>query len=172
MYATADQYILLYEGVRLMDALREYVISIVAAALICGILIAIVHESRSNLFIRLLCGLFLTISVIQPFTGWDIENIRLDASAYSDYGKEAAVAGAQLSQKAMADIITQNTEAYILDKALALNANLTVTVSLNSELIPERVHLSGKISPYAQEMMESIIESELGITKENQLWTG
>ena len=37
--------------------------------------------------------------------------------------------------------------------------------------IPIKVRLSGKASPYAKGQLQQIITEELGIEKENQIWT-
>ena len=72
----------------------------------------------------------------------------------------------------MADIIKAETEAYILDKASQLNVELSVEVTIDEENIPTAVTLSGEVSPYARRQLQEIIESDLGIAKENQRWTG
>jgi hypothetical protein len=47
-------------------------------------------------------------------------------------------------------------------------------VTLSDELppVPVEVRLSGDISPYIKTRLQSILEDDLGISKENQIWTG
>ena len=72
------------------------------------------------------------------------------------------------------EIITDKTCAYILDKAETLRAQLTVQVILSDEElpVPERIYLTGQASPYARSMLQRLIEEELGVPKERQIWTG
>ena len=70
--------------------------------------------------------------------------------------------------------VQEHTEAYIVDKATALHASLSaqVTVSDDEIPIPVAVRLTGAVSPNVRRQMEDFIQEELGITRENQKWTG
>ena len=67
----------------------------------------------------------------------------------------------------MTEIIKQRTQAYILDKAQALNTVLEVEVTLSDDDIPVplKVRLKGKISPYAKGRLQATIAEDLGIEK-------
>ena len=80
--------------------------------------------------------------------------------------------GENLARDSMAEIIKSETEAYILDTARSLQAEVTVEVSVNEENVPDSVTVSGAVSPYVRRQLQRIIESDLGIAKENQKWTG
>lgn len=155
-----------------MDDLRQYVISVISAALICGILSRLVQKSTTKELIRLLSGLFLTITVVRPLCRIDIDTLTDFSVSYKQEAEEAAVLGKEMASDALADIIKANSEAYILDKAAALNAELSVDITVSDTYIPVQAKLRGKISPYAKRSLEASLESDLGITKENQLWTG
>lgn len=155
-----------------MDALREYVCSIVIAVLISSILLALVRDIQESAFLRLLCGLFLTICVIGPISAVDMENLLLDFSFYSENAGLIAAAGEQMQESAIEEIIKERVEAYILDKAREHNADIHVEIILNREMIPSEVRLTGEISDQGRKWMESMLESDLGITKEHQIWIG
>ena len=55
-----------------------------------------------------------------------------------------------LARDSMADIIKEETEAYILDKAADLHANLRVEVAVGEDNLPAAVTISGEASPYAR----------------------
>ena len=157
-----------------MEGLRQYIISVVTAAIICGIITGLAPKGTVREMVKMLCGLFLALTVIRPIA-------RIDDFDLSDFGlsygldaKAAAVMGEDFSREAMADIIKAETEAYILDKAAELNVTMEADVTLSQEDIPVpvAVHLSGDISPYAKQQMERFLTEDLGIAKENQLWTG
>ena len=81
--------------------------------------------------------------------------------------------GENAAREAMAERISQQTKAYILDKAQALEASLTVEVILDDAGIPTPcgVRISGKVSPYAKGVLSDYMEKELGIPREEQRWT-
>ena len=70
-----------------------------------------------------------------------------------------------------AAIITQQTQSYILDKADTLGVCLEVGVELNEEMVPWRVTMTGEAPPYARQRLEGIIQDDLGIPAERQVWS-
>lgn len=86
---------------------------------------------------------------------------------------EAVVAeGENFANAQMADIITQRTEAYILDKAASMSVALQVEVTLSEENppVPRAVTLTGALSPYQKSTLEDFISGNLGIAKEEITW--
>ena len=87
-------------------------------------------------------------------------------------GNDSQVDEAQAEASAqMAAIITQQTQSYILDKADTLGVCLEVGVELNEEMVPWRVTMAGEASPYARQRLEGIIQDDLGIPAERQVWS-
>ena len=80
--------------------------------------------------------------------------------------------GENLARDSMADIIKEETEAYILDKAADLHANLRVEVAVGEDNLPAAFTISGEASPYARRQIQAMIANDLGISKENQKWIG
>ena len=72
----------------------------------------------------------------------------------------------------MQDIIKSTCEAYILNKATELGADIHVSVSVNSQHIPFAARIMGEVTSDVRKQLEQILETDLGITKENQSWTG
>lgn len=152
-----------------MPALRQYLFSLVAAAIVCGVVSALGQLSGSKKLVRLLCGLFLVLTALQPlinltgvrFEG--LEDYRQQARAYVEEGKAR-------SELAWRGIIKDRCCAYILDEAAKLQAQLEVEVVLSPEGMPHQVQLTGRCSPHAKARLSTIIQEQLGITKENQLW--
>lgn len=122
----------------------------------------------------MLCGLVLAVIVLHPISGLQMEDLAFDLLPSAGEGERMADRGEKITRQAMADIIKSRTEAYILDKAAALEGSLTVKVTLSEDDIPVPVGvtLSGNLSPYARSQLTNVIEKDLGISKENQLWTG
>ena len=145
-----------------------------AAALICGMVTALFGKKGTiGGVIQLLAGIFLTLNIVSPWVqirldGWSelLQDFSVSANALGQAGESAA-------REAMAQRITEETKAYILDKAQALNATLTVEVILDDSQFPAPcgVRIGGKVSPYAKGVLRDFMERELGIPPEEQLWT-
>lgn len=119
-------------------------------------------------------GLFLAFVMLSPVADWDYDGIASFAQSYEILGKAAAGKGKDLATEQTRTIIKEKACAYILDKAETLRTTLAVEVVLsNDEIpIPESVYLSGQVSPFAKQQLQHLIETELGIPKERQIWTG
>lgn len=157
-----------------MEGLRQYILSVVAAALICSLVSCVMPQGKARQLLRLLCGAVLTTVVLGPLMGIDniplsdfLEQWEVDAAYYTDQGE-------QMTQDALAESIKGQTEAYILDKADALGTAIQaeVTLSQSDPPVPVSVTLTGEASPYVRSRLEAILESDLGIAKENLKWTG
>lgn len=155
-----------------MEGLRQYAISVVAAAMICGVLSSLLQNSAAKELVKLLCGLFLTVTVISPLVDIDFDALMEFSFPYTQEAEYVAARGENMARETIADIIKTETEAYILDKAAELNTELTVEVTVSDDRIPVSAVLSGDISPYARQQLENILQRDLGIAKENQVWTG
>lgn len=155
-----------------MEALRQYVLSVVTAAMVCGIITGLFHSGGGKQVVKLICGLFLAYTVLAPIARGNFSELSVFSLGFGDEAAEAAAMGENLARDSMAEIIKSKTVAYILDKAADLQAEVTVEVSVNEENVPNSVTVSGAVSPYARRQLQTIIESDLGIAKENQKWTG
>ncbi len=156
-----------------MNVLRQYVLSIVAASIISAVIMGFFQGGTTKQLLKILCGLFLAFSVIRPIQEFDINNLSLPGEAETREGEALASMGEELATEAMADIIKAETEAYILDKAAQLNLTLEVQVTVSGEPpLPVSVQLTGPASPYGRQQLEALLSRELGIPKENQIWTG
>lgn len=158
-----------------MEELGKYILSVTASAIIVGILSSVIDgKSASGALVKLVGGLCLTVAVIRPVVNFDFDALLAFSEDFSAEGEIAAAEGQDISRRAMADIIKSETEAYILDKAGTYRAELTAEVILSEDSVPVPVEVTiwGDISPYGKSQMQRIIESELNIPKENQVWTG
>ena len=156
-----------------MESIREYLLSITAAALLCAIVSSLTGEKGSQAgTVKLICGLFLCITVIRPVA-------QLHISDYADFtrdileqGESATQEGEDYSRQALRRIIQAEAEAYIMDKASDYSAKLqaNVTLSDTDPPVPESCVLTGSVSPYVRQQLKKILETDLGIPEENQIW--
>lgn len=154
-----------------MEGWGEYILAIIVTGLICGILSSFVPSSFKA-WMQFLCGIILTITLVKPFTGLKNLDIPLIRDSIYDDGVHLSDEGKKIAQDAMADIIRQNSQAYIMDKAAEHGISIEADISVNDEDIPAPVSAAvhGNVSPYARLQVESLIEAELGIAKENIRW--
>lgn len=158
-----------------MAAASRYLLSVVAAAILVGVLTGIMDKKGSSgTLIRLIGALFMTFTIIQPFTNFDWSYLTAFAEEFSADGEAAAAQGEILADEEYRSIIKSQVEAYILDKAESYQAELSVEVTLSTDdpPVPATVRLQGAVSPYAKNALQKMMEEELGIREEDQLWIG
>lgn len=173
MLILVNQHSVFYEGCELVDGIRQYLISVIAAAIICSVIISFTgKKGTSSAMIKLLCGLFLSVTVASPWVGIKIHDISTYFQVLHSDANSIVSDGQIAAREETSAIIKSKTEAYILDKASSLGLAITVNVSLDDGQIPAPVSvtLQGKASPYAQQHLGLIIADELGIPKERQTW--
>ncbi len=156
-----------------MDSIRTYLLGVIAAAIVCGIVTRLMGEKGTRgAMAKLICGLFLAFTVIRPVANLNIGSLTDFAADFSQAGADAVALGQSMTKEALAASIKQRSETYILDKAKELDVTLQVEVTLSKEDIPTAtaVRLTGKVSPYAKGKLQAIIQQDLGIDKEHQTW--
>lgn len=173
MHYAADQCDLLYEGDGINVWIREYLVGVTAAALICGIIRALFPEKGAvGAVIKTLLGLAMLLAVVRPWMsistdgiyGWK-NDISFDAQGIVNNAE--ASAKEQLRQRIM-----EQTQSYILAKADSLGAQVEVSVEVSDEAmaVPCAVRITGAVSPYAKQAISRMITEELGIDREAQEW--
>lgn len=174
MFAFADQYGLLHEGGVLVDSVRGYLLSITAAAFICSIINALTPKDCAQRgIVRMMCGLFLAITAISPFTSIKINQFHNFWSDMRQESDQIVMQGESMANNAYCDIIKDRSEAYILDKASVMGLNIEVEVTLSDTVpsSPYSVEIAGAISPYSKRKLQEMIANDLAIPEERQKWT-
>lgn len=158
-----------------MNRLGNTILSVVAVALIISVIGSVCDGNRgSGKLIRMVCALVLGIHILSGVMQLDFGKFSLFADDLLESADAAAANGNRIASVATAEIIKEKTEAYILDKANDLGAELSVEVFLSDDdvPIPVTVLIRGNASPYAKKKLEQMMASDLGIAKENQEWIG
>jgi len=156
-----------------MEQIRQYLLSITASAVICSIILGIQSKkSTYSSIIRMLCGLFMAITMIAPL-------LKVRISDYSAYfgslqieAEDMAAVGKQLADSEAMGIIKRNTEAYIVDKATSMGiaVHVEVTLAEYGTPYPCAVQIQGAASPYVKRQLQHWMKEALGIPEENQIW--
>ena len=158
-----------------MGAFSNYILSVICAAFVLGILDSIFNQKGSTGgLLKLIGGLFLAFTMLSPVVRMDFSGIWNFLEEYTVAGESAAAVGESMAEEEYRTIIKSETEAYILDKANVLGVTLAVEVTLSRDEVPVPVEavLRGAVSPYAKQQLQQMMETELDIAKENQLWIG
>ena len=158
-----------------MDALRQYILSITVAAILCGLVLSIAPKGQFQGILKLVCGVFLALLVMEPITRLDPQQIVSRFTGNWDTEGEAAAAfGEEAARDSVASYIKREAEAYILDKASIYGAELVVDIEMGAgEMpVPESIRIQGSISPYGRMQLQQLLTEEFGIPKEQQIWIG
>lgn len=156
-----------------MEAIRQYLTTIITAVVITVLSIQILGKSSSYApIIRMIAGVFLTITVISPITTVNISKIYDYFEQFKTSSECYITDGTSWRRSQTSSYIKAQAESYILDKA----ASLGITLSANIELsdsdppIPVAVELNGDINPYLKQRLQRLIEEDLGVKLEAQTW--
>ena len=156
-----------------MGQVKEYILALLAAGIICALLGRILKENKtSGTLIKVLSGVFMVVTMIGPLKNLRFDLEELPVFSYSELAQQSVAVGQARSEEYLTALIKTRVEAYILHKAEALKAELTVEVTLNdsSPPTPEAVLISGNVSPYAKSRLAEMIENDIGIPEELQQW--
>ncbi|MBO5322663.1 MAG: hypothetical protein J6A88_00990 [Oscillospiraceae bacterium] len=151
----------------------KYLLSVVTAALLCGIATSLLgNKGALGAAVKLIAGIYMTLSIVAPWGQLRLGELADLKDQILSEGDRLTLSGQNAAREAMAESIIASTRAYILDKAETLGVELTVEVMLDDSQIPvpAGVRIRGNISPYNREKLSSIIERDLGIPTEAQIW--
>lgn len=157
-----------------MGWVKQYILSVVAAAIICAIIKTLADgKSTPSYIIKLLAGLFLALTVVAPVAKLELVDITDYIQNFQASADAAVQSGVTYSAAELSAIIKSSAQAYILDKAQSLGAEIVAEVYLNDDLppVPCAVTLKGQVSPYVKQRLTQCIADDLGIAEENQKWT-
>ena len=154
-----------------MDFLRSYILSIAATAMLCTLAIQIVgQKGTSAVVIQMVCGMLIAFSVIKPMGQISLPDFKEYTNSLDKKVSAAVETGVNQTKELINLRITESTVSYVQSKASELGASLSVRISLDQDSIPVQIELTGKISPNAKSVLEEIIQTDLGIRKEDQIW--
>ena len=152
---------------------RAYLIRVTAAAILGAIIRRLAPSGGAGRAARLGAGLLVLVTAFGP-----IASIH-PASATQDlvrqgYGDPLTTAEfSKTVNDLLTELITEQTEAYILDKARELGLTLTAEVTARVEdtyPVPYSVKLCGSPTASQKAALTEVIEAELKIPKERQEW--
>ena len=151
-----------------MEAISEYILSVVCTAILCGIIMLLCGKRTAGV-LKLVLGVVMTVAVLKPVITEDI--FSYDLSLNVQENSSAAISdGSMIADSMQREFITKEIQAYILEKAETLGASVAVEVDLGEDHLPDSICLSGQVTPYTKKQLEHIIHTQLGVRKECLSW--
>ena len=157
-----------------MENIRQYLLSIVSVAVLSSVLLRLLGENKSSCkIVKMMSGILMVLTIVSPWANISIQeyigyfdSVKRDSSTFAEEGED-------LLYRQLRHSIKEKTEAYILDKATLLGADIHVSVTCDTSdvPIPISVELSGNASPYARSRLQQILQSDIGIPEDKQIWT-
>ena len=131
------------------------------------------EKAPGGAVVKLVTGILMAAVIIQPFGQGIALNLRGRFQELDDLVCAAVEQGSKMAGEELALGIKDRTEAYILDKAAGLDAQIRVQVTLSEgELpVPASVVIYGAVSPAARTALTELITRDLGIAEEDVRWT-
>ena len=154
-----------------MDNLRAYIFSVAAAALLCSIVRTMTAGKAVSWAAELVIGLVMCLAVLGSALNLELPDISYFTDGFMEDGEAAAAYGSQIAVQSQNAVIKQQLEAYILEEAEMLSANIQVEVTVNDAGIPTGVTCVGIIPAGTRASLSRMITEELGIPEEAQVWT-
>ncbi len=156
----------------MLNLLRSWILGLAGAAVFCAVMTEICPKGAVKNIVKVLCGIVMAIALISPVLKLDMPGYSMNMAKYRLRGEEIAAAGREMSDNMSRTIIEEDCRAYILDKGAALGAEITDAVvklkwSGEGFWYPVECEIWGEY----YEPLSRLIESELGIMKENQKWS-
>ena len=155
-----------------MSVWKEYSLSIIICVVFGGILSGLVSNSRKKSLIDMICGTVLAVTVLRPISGVQLQKLHLKeiANDYKLLAQEYVAMGEASARNEKMRYIKSACSEYISCKANALGTDVTSEIYLDEEMVPIRVEITGDFAKAAQDELATMLERDLGVTKENQVW--
>lgn len=155
-----------------MEALGGYILRLCCCCVIAGVVITLGGNGPGSKLRKMICGLFIAFAAMSPLREMELDGWgELPDTFYQD-GSDISAAAREEVNQAIRQGIIDRTQAYILDEADSLNAQLQVTrIGLDPDtLVPVAVTLRGDVPPYQRALLSDYINETLGIGKEEVVW--
>ena len=154
----------------MMEAVRAWLTSVVLVSVLLSAAQSLIPPGTVRKAAGFTGGLILLLVLLRPVLEADLDRLALDFSDYQTAVEERQAELADTQTEAMASIIAEQTEAYILDKAGELGAEVTVRVETRTGGDGVPVPWSAELTGAQSETLASALETELGIPAERQVW--
>ncbi len=156
--------------------LQSWLNAVIYTGIICGIALVLAPSGRVKKAMKILCGAAMCVALISPLKAIDLDRYSEALAGLKIEAETYAADGGSYSKNLNRTIIEAECEAYILDKAVNLGAQLNEVEVLavwsdEGYWYPSEVEITGSLSLNERDRISSYIESELGISADKQQWS-
>ena len=154
----------------MMDLLRTWLFGLTAVSALLALAESLVTQEGIRRVLRLAGGVLMILVLLQPVVRMDLGDLRLSPDALRQEAEALEEEYARQQEAALETGIEEELASYIWDKAqaLGLSCQVRVTVETGADGIP--VPRSVTVTGAYSEDLSEIIETDLGIPREQQNW--
>ena len=155
--------------------MKGYLVGLTAAAILAALIRRLAPKGIGGQGARLGAGLLVLTAMLSPLGNLDLTAGAVEAAKRSYTGVMEADDLELETNRRMEALITDAAEAYILDKAQAMDLPLEAEVTLRLQdryPVPWSVVLRGAPTEAQRQNLEQTISQDLGIPPERQEWCG
>ena len=156
------------------ELIRQWIISVTCAAMITAVIQPLLPKGGTGAAGRLAGGLLLLIATVQPLVGLDYDSLAQSMTQLRLEQSTSSQELAEINSGLLEELIEEQTQSYILDKAqeLGVTCQVTVTCERRDEGIPfpRSVIVSGSFTQEQADRLSQIIEADLAIPADAQTY--
>lgn len=153
---------------------HSWLLSLVGAAVVCAMAVALTPSGRPRRITSLVCGIVMIIALISPLRRFDVSLYSREVQKYRQAGQDIAANGEKINEELSRTIIEQDCEAYILDKAELLDSGAAIDITARWDTqgfwYPYEADIGGALSDSQKKTVAGLLESDLGIPLDRQTW--
>lgn len=151
----------------------RYLLTVCAVCILTALLQAAAPGKQAGRSLKFAGGLLILLVVIGPLAGLRTGDLSELVQAAAALLPEVQETGTADSTARISELITDRCSAYIWDKAEALGMSVAVELRLSADdgwPSPSGVVLRGRWTGPQQQALADILETELGIPRQEQEW--
>lgn len=154
-----------------MEQIREWLLGLTGAAVICAVATELCPRGPVRSVIKLLCALVMGAALLSPLISFDFSAWSLSLAEYREAAAALTERAEEVSAAESRQVIERRLRTYILDKAQSLGTPLT------DARAEARWSTRGVWYPVSAELwgpwnagLSAWLEAELGIPAQAQIW--
>ena len=156
-----------------MNSIKSYLLHVASAGFLLSLILAVIPKGRVQQIAKFVGGLVLILTVITPVMKLDTDDLARSISRFHMTAQQDRT-GIEISNRnILAQLIKDQCQTYISDKAEALGFEVSAEITLSEEgdyPYPVSVVLRTDASQKERDHLENIIVQDLGIPPERQEW--
>lgn len=156
-----------------MSVLRSYILRVTAACLLVNLSLALLPKGKLQKPLRFCGSLVMLLAVIAPILRLESADF---ARGFTAWYADAASLRQELAEESRETLearIKQECEAYVWDKAAALGLTVEIELGYAKDAAypyPVSAVVTGQYTHEQKLRLQTILEEELGVAKERQVW--